>query len=136
MHALLVSLCRSSLLQLGLATPAEDEGLRISGFGCSCILSVGGISFSVCFVCRFFLGCLFDLFDFLLRSSLAHSHLGFPNTSSGRRCAAPQDLQNCRSLLSCGLASGCTLMQFSVSRLGTPPSLRLCNCQRSYSECS
>jgi len=39
MHALLVSLCRASLLQFGLATPAEDEGLRISGFGCDFFLA-------------------------------------------------------------------------------------------------
>lgn len=74
MHALLIPLCRPSLLQLGFAPTAEHEGLGISGLSSSCILSCGGVGFAAGLILRLLPGSFFDFFLFLLRCCVADSH--------------------------------------------------------------
>ena len=74
MHALLVSLCRPSLLQLGLAPPAEHEGFGVSGLSSSCILSCRRIGFAAGLILRLLSGSFFDFLLFLLWRCFADSH--------------------------------------------------------------
>lgn len=74
MHALLISLCRPSLLQFSLAPRAEHEGFGISGLSSSCILSCGGIGFAAGFVLRLLLGSFLDFLLFLLWRCFTDSH--------------------------------------------------------------